>query len=146
MKCPACGDEGARIIKGLWIVSRAGVHSEFDYDVTACDACGEETLTFEQAEAQSHAYKQALARLPRLSDARERIREAWGELEQVFLDEGSSAAWIAAATELWARIDAALGATDSLAGAPVPAVDPSRSTPDAEPSPTSGAASPGADQ
>jgi hypothetical protein len=36
--------------------------------------------------------------------------------------------------------------TDPLAGAPVPAVDPSRSTPDEKTGTASGAASPGADQ
>lgn len=63
VRCPGCGSIDARIVKGLWIVSRSGVHSEFDYDMTACNACGEELLTFEQAEAQSRAHKQALARI-----------------------------------------------------------------------------------
>lgn len=40
--------------------------------------------------------------------ARERIKDAWGELEDIFIHRGPSAEWVQCAAALWKQIDAAL--------------------------------------
>lgn len=39
---------------------------------------------------------------------RERIRETWGDLEEVFIRGGASSEWVSRAAELWKEIDAAI--------------------------------------
>ena len=60
--CPACGDDKARIVQRLEPLFEPDVVGDFRYEITACDACGEEILSFEQAEAHARAYAAAVAR------------------------------------------------------------------------------------
>lgn len=60
--CPACGSDKARLAQRLEEFHESDVHGEYRYEITECDECGEEILSFEQAETQSRAYAAAVAR------------------------------------------------------------------------------------
>lgn len=60
--CPACGSDRARVVQRIESIREPDVQGDFKYEITECDACGEATLTFEQAESYSRAYASAVAR------------------------------------------------------------------------------------
>lgn len=60
--CPACGDGAAQVIQRHEKLTEPDVEGEFRYDITRCELCGEEILTFDQAEAHARAYAAAVAR------------------------------------------------------------------------------------
>jgi putative zinc finger/helix-turn-helix YgiT family protein len=72
--CPACGDERAQVVQRQEQINEPDVEGEFRFDITACEACGEEILSFDQAEAQARAYAAAVARA-RNTMTPERIHE-----------------------------------------------------------------------
>lgn len=60
--CPACGSDRVRLVQRQEPLHEPDVEGDFKYEVTECDECSDDILTFEQAEAHSRAYAAAVAR------------------------------------------------------------------------------------
>lgn len=88
--CPGCGSDEARVIQRRETFHEPDAQGDFLYEITQCDACGEELLSFEQAEAESRAYAAAVARArgamtaDRIFDLRMRMGKSQTEMEAAF--------------------------------------------------------------
>src|SRR5687767_11328827 len=90
LSCPACGSEQARLQLRKEPIHEPDVEGDFKYEITICDACGEATLSFEQAESYSRAYAATVARArnaltpDRIYDLRMKLGRTQAEMEKAF--------------------------------------------------------------
>jgi putative zinc finger/helix-turn-helix YgiT family protein len=88
--CPACGSDKAQVVQRVEEFHEPDVRGDFKFEITLCDACGEEILSFEQAEAYSRAYTVAVARArnapshERFVDVRMRLGWTQPRMEEAF--------------------------------------------------------------
>lgn len=88
--CPACENDKARVEQRIESIHEPDVVGDFWYDITACDVCGEELLSFEQAVAHARAYAATVARarnsmLPdRIYVLRHALGWSQGQMEEAF--------------------------------------------------------------
>lgn len=60
--CPGCGSATAKVVQRSGQLTEPDVEGDFRFDITQCDVCGEELLSFEQSEDHARSYAAAVAR------------------------------------------------------------------------------------